>query len=185
MASPPILIPVLQQDFFTIISIQVLTMNTNNNTPFTRTESPSPCPIRIHATVTDLHGVPMRAKQAPPLLRRTASGRLFQPGEQVRRGGEVGRRVHAKGHAGGKEKVGHGREDAVCGAMETREGSYKVMKHPASGDENENHRCWMGELGEEDVGTLGREEKEEEEEGGDADDVWLEIARESAETLRR
>jgi hypothetical protein len=163
-----------------VISIQVLTMNTNNTTPSMRTESPSPHPIRIHATVTDLYGVPMYAKQAPPLLRRTASGHLFQPAEQVRRGGEVGRRVHAKRNAGRMETVGHGWEDAVCGALESREGSHKATKHHASGDETGNHRCWVGELGEKDVGTLGREM-----EGGDAGDMWLEIARESAETLRR
>jgi hypothetical protein len=116
----------------------------------------------------------MRAKQAPPLLRRTASGHLFQPADQVRRGGEIGRRIHVKEHVSGKERAKHGWVDAVCGAMEAREGSRKATNNHASSREAEHRHCSASEPDREDAETSSGET----EENAGADDIWLEIAQE-------
>ncbi|KAH8730399.1 hypothetical protein GQ44DRAFT_442211 [Phaeosphaeriaceae sp. PMI808] len=50
-------------------------------------------PYVVHASLRDLNGNPIRAGQVVPILRRTGSGRLFQPTGQVVKGSEVVRRV--------------------------------------------------------------------------------------------
>jgi hypothetical protein len=172
-----------------------------------RPDTPHPYP-RIHATITDLHGNTVRAGQALPLLRRTASGRLYQPTNQVRKGGEIGRRVTVRDLRGKVRYVGDGRDytvkgrggdDVVCGAMEEhgedvsktddketeRIGKEDDVCGAAEAEENgcedededAEHQFWIRSSGGLERGRLDGWEE--------VDDMWLEVAQESDETLRK
>jgi hypothetical protein len=170
----------------------------------TRPDTPHPYP-RMDATITDLHGNTMRAGQAPPLLRRTASGHLYQPNDQVRKGGEIGKRRTIRDMRGKVRDVGDGKvfagvkkwdgDDVVCGATEDmfktdnvkaeRMGKEDAVYGAAEaeengcGDEDEDaeHQFWIRGFGGLERGRLDGWEE--------VDDMWLEIAQESDETLRK
>jgi hypothetical protein len=141
-----------------------------------------PSHVRVYATMTDLNGYPVHANQPRPVLRRAVSGHLFQATNQIFKGSELTKRESVSlDRVPIRGPVGFG----VLGAKDEKYTGHSATEDRDCVDEDEKHRCWIGELGEfdrsdsETVCLVGREERYRRMKcGADGDDVWVQIARE-------
>jgi hypothetical protein len=167
-------------------------------------------PDSLDATVYDLNGNPVRTGRPKPVLRRTASGHLFQPCNQVIKGSEMMSPVPLTPVAAQPQST----ENVVTVqeplTKQLRARSYRPPTstsldptrqytqrtgprdlHDCRG-ESHDHRCWTSELGE--FGrpdsetlpmTLFSNNGEKDRRAMDSDeDVWMQIAREMEDNER-
>jgi hypothetical protein len=167
--------------------------------------SPSPHTPPIHATILDLNNNPIRPNHPLPVLRRTASGHLFQPHNQVVKAAEilgpatVGVKVRAKRvrFVGVHDDVKVEREeetkymtqeggecmspmDSVTSLASTLDREWGVKCAGCVG-ESEGSRCWIAGLCEQECGrrdsdTLAGVGVVRKGFDGVEDDVWMQVA---------
>jgi hypothetical protein len=152
----------------------------HNNLQHTMSSPPSKPrqPHRLHATITDLKGCLIHAHQSTPLLRRTASGHLFQVPDQSLKSSKPVNRVYAPRDNG----LEHSVEPRALNVEQVRYIGRFETRHGEWGDRCENEiQSWRdGTFEKEHLETKDRQGHEEKGKNGneDDDDVWLQVARE-------
>jgi hypothetical protein len=160
-------------------------------------------PQSLNATIYDLNGNPIHVGQPMPVLRRTASGHLFQPRNQVIKGSELMPPIPLLPDETQPTSLKE-LEKALTHQAQTRSRNRPVLTAPASTNqratstrrrdvhdcrgESEGHRCWvaglsMFESSDSDdlpmaAKLVSNKKMKIPRTTNYADDIWMQIARE-------